>query len=153
MNFNRLNKSQICPKLLSLCEQLVINCEKRGYTFFAISGFRSAEEQSKLYAQGRSTAGKIVTNAKAFQSLHNFGLAIDFCHDLNHNKTDGLQPSWDMKAYEVLGEEARKLGLVTGLDFKSFREGPHIQLKTDKSLLQLKELFDKGGLSEVWLNV
>lgn len=32
---------------------------------------RSNEEQNTLYAQGRTTKGKIVTNAKAGQSKHN----------------------------------------------------------------------------------
>jgi peptidoglycan L-alanyl-D-glutamate endopeptidase CwlK len=40
---------------------------------------RTIEEQNKLYAQGRTTKGQIVTNAKGGQSFHNFGLAIDFC--------------------------------------------------------------------------
>src|SRR5574343_1544593 len=34
--------------------------------------YRSNEEQDALYAQGRTTKGKIVTNAKAGQSKHNF---------------------------------------------------------------------------------
>ena len=42
-------------------------------------GFRSFEEQQKLYAIGRLTPGKKVTNAKAGQSIHNYGLAVDIC--------------------------------------------------------------------------
>ena len=152
-NFNRIDTSKLYPFFLELITKLVINCEKRGYVFFAICGYRTPEEQSKLFAQGRSTAGKIVTNAKAFQSFHNFGLAVDFCHDQNHNKEDGLQPDWDMQAYKVLQEEAHKLGLTSGLDFKSFPEGPHIQYNTSKNLTQLKEYYDKGGLSEVFIQL
>ncbi len=40
---------------------------------------RSWEEQEKLYAIGRITKGKKVTNAKAGQSIHNYGLAVDIC--------------------------------------------------------------------------
>jgi peptidoglycan L-alanyl-D-glutamate endopeptidase CwlK len=42
-----------------------------------VSGFRSAAAQTKLYAQGRTTPGKIVTNAIASKSMHNYGLAFD----------------------------------------------------------------------------
>lgn len=42
------------------------------------SGYRSFAEQNKLYAQGRTAPGKIVTNAKGGQSNHNYGLAIDY---------------------------------------------------------------------------
>jgi peptidoglycan L-alanyl-D-glutamate endopeptidase CwlK len=42
------------------------------------SGYRSKKEQNELYAQGRSKPGQVVTNAKAGQSYHNYGLAVDF---------------------------------------------------------------------------
>lgn len=38
---------------------------------------RTFAEQTAIYNQGRTTKGPIVTNAKAGQSYHNFGLAID----------------------------------------------------------------------------
>lgn len=38
---------------------------------------RTFAEQASLYAQGRSTPGRIVTNAGAGQSYHNYGLAVD----------------------------------------------------------------------------
>lgn len=38
---------------------------------------RTFQEQDKLYAQGRSKKGRIVTGAKGGQSYHNYGLAID----------------------------------------------------------------------------
>lgn len=38
---------------------------------------RTFAEQDSLYAQGRTSAGPKVTNAKGGQSSHNFGFAID----------------------------------------------------------------------------
>jgi peptidoglycan L-alanyl-D-glutamate endopeptidase CwlK len=56
---------------------------------------RTLEEQAILYAQGRTTAGKIVTNAKPGTSAHNYGLAIDVV-PLIHGKPDwaGTSPVW-----------------------------------------------------------
>lgn len=42
-----------------------------------VSGLRTAFQQNRLFAQGRSAPGKIVTNARAGQSMHNYGLAVD----------------------------------------------------------------------------
>lgn len=39
---------------------------------------RTFNEQADLYAQGRTKPGSIVTYAKAGQSYHNYGLALDF---------------------------------------------------------------------------
>lgn len=38
---------------------------------------RTFKEQDRLFAQGRSVRGKVVTKAKGGQSFHNYGLAID----------------------------------------------------------------------------
>ena len=53
-------------------------------------GLRTFKEQDELYAQGRTKAGKKVTNAKAGQSIHNYGLAVDICLII-----DGKTASWD----------------------------------------------------------
>ena len=42
-----------------------------------IQGYRSFEEQNKFYAQGRTTPGPKITNAKGGQSYHQYGLAFD----------------------------------------------------------------------------
>lgn len=41
--------------------------------------FRSLEKQHMYYEQGRSEPGKIITNADAGLSFHNYGLAFDIC--------------------------------------------------------------------------
>jgi len=40
--------------------------------------YRTFAESDKLYAQGRTEPGQIISNAKAGQSWHNYGLALDF---------------------------------------------------------------------------
>lgn len=147
--FNRIDLNKIHPGFLHRCRHLVASCAARGYIFYAISGYRDEKEQQRLYDIGRKTSGNVVTNAKPFESYHNFGLAIDFCRDKDVKK-EGLQPDWEMEAYKVLQEEAHKQGLTSGLDFKSFPEGPHIQLNISVSLTELKAAFQKGGLEQVW---
>jgi peptidoglycan L-alanyl-D-glutamate endopeptidase CwlK len=44
-------------------------------------GLRTFEEQDALYAQGRTKPGKKVTNAKAGQSIHNYGFCCRYLPD------------------------------------------------------------------------
>lgn len=41
-------------------------------------GFRSEKEQKELFNKGRTSPGKIVTNADAWNSPHNYGMASDW---------------------------------------------------------------------------
>lgn len=56
---------------------------------------RTPQEQTELYAQGRTRPGPKVTNAKAWQSIHNYGLAFDIVI-LYDNNEDGKfeEASW-----------------------------------------------------------
>jgi len=62
------------------------------------STLRTFAEQNTIYAQGRTTSGSIVTYAKAGQSYHNYGLAIDIVLlvDTDGNGTYETA-SWDFK--------------------------------------------------------
>lgn len=73
-------------KIIEECDKALTGKAKVRIT----QGLRTFDEQAKLYAQGRTTSGKKVTNAKAGQSIHNYGLAIDICMLIN-----GKTISWD----------------------------------------------------------
>ena len=95
-----------------------------------VQGLRTIEEQNELYAQGRTKAGKKVTNAKGGSSFHNYGLAIDFCLVI-----DGKEISWDMaKDYDEdkkadwteVVEIFKKYGWEWGGNWKT-KDNPHFQ--------------------------
>ncbi len=104
------------------------------------SGYRSAKEQNALYAQGRSEPGRVVTNAKAGQSYHNYGLAVDFViihnnktdYDLNSDRNRNDIPDW-----QELGELGKALGFEWGGDWNSFPDYPHLQMDFGLSIRQL----------------
>lgn len=106
-------------------------------------GLRSFEEQEKLYAIGRITLGKKVTNAKAGQSIHNYGLAVDICMMI-----DGKTASWDTAKdwdndkvadwYECVKIFA-KYGWEWGGNWKTFKDLPHFEKKeilTEKRIIK-----------------
>ena len=59
-------RSQLDPRLQEIMDEAI-----KVIDFSMYIGHRSNEEQTRLYNQGRTTPGAIVTNAKAGESLHN----------------------------------------------------------------------------------
>jgi peptidoglycan L-alanyl-D-glutamate endopeptidase CwlK len=100
---------------------------------------RDNAEQSELYAQGRTTGkmGKIVTNAKAGQSPHNYKPALAF--DVAFKKKDGTldwNPKLFIKLYGII--QGNYPGLVKfGGDFK-FKDYPHYELLNWEKYITLK---------------
>lgn len=102
-----------------------------------VQGKRSWDEQMKLYNQGRTTKGKIVTNAKPEQTYHFYGLAIDYCLLIDRNG-DGVydEVSWslvkdldnDKKAdwYEVK-DVFQEAGWLWGGSWRTFKDYPHLE--------------------------
>lgn len=111
------------PLLRSIASKFINEVEKRlGKRLKITDGYRTFAQQNKLYAQGRTTAGKIVTHAKGGQSYHNFALAFD-CYFTNNGVIDfknALTP-----AVAKIGQE---LGLTWGGNFTSIKDFPHFQL-------------------------
>lgn len=95
------------------CERLAIQflelCQQKGYNLKITSGYRSQEEQNKLYAQGRTTKGKIVT--WTLNSKHTSRRAFDiaFIGSTPYPK------NFDWKKIGITGEN---LGLKWGGRFK-----------------------------------
>ncbi len=70
------------PKVREEVTKIILECdtELTGRAKIRITQtLRTFEEQDELYAIGRTKPGKKVTNAKAGQSIHNYGLAVDIC--------------------------------------------------------------------------
>lgn len=55
----------------SMAREFVKRCNQSGVNVLIYCTLRSNEEQAQLYAQGRTVTGKIVTNARPGESLHN----------------------------------------------------------------------------------
>lgn len=133
--------SGIHPQVKEYAVELVKRAYSKGIYVQITSGYRSNAEQTRLYNQGRTTPGNIVTNAKAGQSIHNYGLAIDYAL---------LSPSgvmhWDIKRdmnanqvqdwFEVAAI-GKSMGFQWGGDWKSFVDYPHLDMQRGMSLANL----------------
>lgn len=94
-------------------------------------GLRTIAYQNSLYAQGRTTKGGIVTNAKGGQSNHNYGLAVDFClildgKAMSYNEVKDFDKDAVADWSEVV-KIFKKYGWNWGGDFKSIKDSPHLE--------------------------
>ena len=96
-----------------------------------VQGLRTIEEQNALYAQGRTTPGSIVTNAKGGSSYHNYGLAIDICWlfaDANGEYQYNDKKSWAQGGnFRKVINIFKEAGYTWGGDFKSIPDAPHFE--------------------------
>lgn len=101
-------------------------------TIRIVQGLRTFAEQDDIYAQGRTKPGPKVSNAKAGQSYHNYGLAIDFAFLI---KGTG-EVSWDERK-DWDGDKVAdwlevvqifvKAGWTWGGTFKANPDTPHFE--------------------------
>ena len=107
--------TQLHPLLQIKAAQLKEACQKQGISIQFSECLRTTQEQDALYAQGRTTPGSIVTNAKGstYSSQHQWGIAIDFYLDMDINgdgnkKDDAFNNSTSL--FDRVGAIAKSIG-------------------------------------------
>lgn len=164
-----LDFSRLHPTFALLANQVVKTMEDKGYEVQPYYGFRSLEEQAKLYRQSRPTTmilqkieelrdkkceylaailekvgpqktGPWATNALPGQSYHQFGLAMD-CLLFKKGK-----PGVD-KDYKIYADLSKVLGMTAGYYFHDVDMG-HVQLGSTSvpygySIKECNDYFEK----------
>ena len=121
------------PALQPLARQHIDLCAAQGVHILIYCTWRSRDEQARLYVQGRTRPGKIVTWARPGESLHNHtmpdgtpaALAYD-CVPLINGK-----PVWvsTHPVWATVGAVAKQIGLEwAGTWSRKKREFPHFQI-------------------------
>lgn len=126
------------PKVAAMAKRFVAKCEEIGIDVLITSTYRDNESQNALYAQGRTTPGKKVTNAKGGQSWHNYRLAFDFVplrygkpvwgtagNGIDENPADDDKD--DLELWMRCAMVAESVGLEWAGRWKSFKEMAHCQ--------------------------
>lgn len=146
--------SKLHPLVRMEMQRIIETCNSKltGRAKVRISqGLRTFAEQDKIYAQGRTLPGKIVTNAKGNQSIHCFGFAVDIVLII-----DGKEASWDTikdwdgdstSDWNECVKVFKSYGWAWGGDFKGkFKDMPHFDKVgfNDWKILSTKKL-DKNN--------
>jgi peptidoglycan L-alanyl-D-glutamate endopeptidase CwlK len=106
--------------------------------------FRSPHRQAKLFARGRTAPGSRVTNARAWESYHQYGMAADFVRFENgkwnwNTRTVAERAQWD---------QFHDIARAEGLEPLSW-EKPHVQL-VGHSLTRLMNGDYPEGADDSW---
>lgn len=116
------------PALLTKVDRVLAAMEAAGHPMKIVQGLRTVKEQQALFAQGRTAAGKKVTNCDGVRKKSNhqadedgFGHAVD-CTFVVEGKI-----VWD-GPWATYGAAAKAEGLVWGGDWVSIVDRPHIEL-------------------------
>ena len=121
------------------------------------SGYRSFEDQDKLYALGRSTPnpdgktadcpmGRIVTKATGENSWHCWGTAADIVYkDVNGCWSWSEKHDWNK-----LGQMGLDMGLTWGGLWEKFQDRPHFQLTGGLHLKEAQAIKDR---ERVWQEI
>lgn len=123
---NSRSLDELLPVVAEKVNAFIQLCADEGIDLLVTSTYRDSESQTALYNQGRTTPGKVVTNAKAGQSWHNWRCAVDVVPIRNG------KPVWnttgpDGVLWNRIGELGEQAGLEWAGRWKSFKELAHFQ--------------------------
>jgi peptidoglycan LD-endopeptidase CwlK len=119
-----------------------------------VQGLRTIEEQNAIYAQGRTTPGKIVTKAQGGHSYHNYGLAIDFALIIDKDGNGSFETlSWDtssdadhdaVKDWQEVVKVFEAAGWEWGGRFATIVDAPHLQKTFGHPVSELLSMYNAG---------
>lgn len=145
MRDNAYAISELHPTIQDEATAMVLDLYNQGIVVRITEGHRSNAEQNALYAQGRTSGGNVVTNARGGQSYHNYGLAFDVVpvevmHRTNWAPND---PVW-----QRVEEAGKRYGFDWGGDFRSITDMPHFQV-AGTTTGELRRLMQDGELASL----
>lgn len=129
----------LAPIVQDRLKEALLLCADKYLDVAVFEGWRSPARQNTLFAQGRSAPGKIVTQARAWGSYHQFGLAFDlaFIHQ-GQWRWDG---DWD---------EVRQVFKGCGFESLAPIENAHFQLTAGLAIHSVMDILARYGLPAVW---
>lgn len=132
------NISNLAPFIVVRLTAALDECHAMGYEVAVFESYRSPERQQWLYDQGRTRDGKIITNARPYESFHQYGLAVDIVG--YHNK------KWDWSIdYDKITEVFKRHG------FKPLKfEKAHFQIDGGLTAKKAKQICKDQGLLALW---
>ena|SRR5260221_8700005 len=138
--------SHVMPELAARVRKMADQLAEESITIRVTQGLRTWAEQDALYAQGRTEAGRVVTNAKGGESWHNYGAAVDVA------PFDEGIPDWNLShpAWKRIVEVGTLMGLVSGTAWK---DTPHFELTgrfPATPTHEIKQLHAQGEVQAVW---
>ena len=129
------------PAIRQTVVDFILDVQNKGINLRVADSYRTVAEQNVLYAQGRTTPGKVVTDVRGGSSYHNYGLAIDVYEIKNG------QVVWD-----VLPQWVVDIGTGYGFEWGGYwtkpYDPPHFQMTFGYSTNDLLKKANQGDVDE-----
>jgi peptidoglycan L-alanyl-D-glutamate endopeptidase CwlK len=124
------NIDDLQPEFKLALTQILLRLQQQGHTFKVVETLRSTQRQNELFEQGRTSdrPGLKVTNARANESAHQFGLAADLAPVIDGMVSLDVSDPRTQQAFDALGKESVAHGLVWGGHWKILDWG-HIEMR------------------------
>lgn len=132
----------LCPGFYEKAKAGLAHAHLDGYDAEIFEAWRSPQRQDWLFEQGRSKPGHIVTNARAWQSWHQYGLAVDFAF------YRGGKWSWDDDFTKLVPYMQ-----AFGLEWLGPKDPGHFQLTRGMRFDQAYSLVKSSGVQRLWMEV
>ncbi len=133
--------SLLYPRFAEKVALALAECASLGYRIEVFEAFRSPERQEYLYEQGRTRPGAVVTKARAWQSAHQLGLAVDIAAKDEHGWT------WNFPVDKVSA-----IFIKHGLQPLAM-EHVHFQYMNGLDITAAVAMMKVSGLQRVWQEV
>jgi peptidoglycan L-alanyl-D-glutamate endopeptidase CwlK len=147
ITIERIEKAH--PIIREELKKLYLECNRnlpKGVRLRFTSVYRTPEEQDVLFKKRPK-----VTQAKRFQSIHNYGLAFDMVLLIDKDNNGTFESiSYDVKSvhYMYVVSFFKFNGYEWGGDWKSFKDAPHFQKTFNNTWQSLKAKLDSGKTIE-----
>ncbi len=136
------------PLVRAKAKEFILRAEKElSIKLRVTSALRTWEEQTRLYNKGRSAPGNKITNAKAGESYHNYGLAFDVV-EIKNGKAIWNNPNW-----KKIGELGKSLGFEWGGDWVRLVDKPHFQMRFGRHYTDLVKLHRSGQQKNLYVKL
>ena len=152
-SISEIRLKDLMPAFADKVRTLMLMLSGESINTRVVQALRSWSDQDKLYAQGRTAPGSIVTNVQGGYSWHNYGLAVDLVPSL---PGDTYIPDWnkDHATWKRMIQLGPTLGLESGAAWRTFPDAPHFQLNGRFPVGapddEVRQLFKDGGMAAVW---
>lgn len=131
------NIASLHPAIRQDVEDAINELEYSGVKVRVTFGYRSNTEQDKLYAQGRTTPGPKVTNARGSESIHNYALAVDV---VEIQPMYGYSPDgYPSERWNTIAKVFKSRGFAWGNDWTGFKDKPHFEKTFGMTIPQLQK--------------
>ncbi len=135
------------PKIRNRVRAFINEAERQGIKLRVTSGYRTWDEQTRLYNQGRTLPGSIVTNAEAGESWHNYALAFDVVEIKNGRAL------WNNANWSKIGKLGKSFRFSWGGDWRSFVDKPHFQDDFGYSMAALRQKYLSNQMTNGYIDL